>query len=338
LLNRALKSAVLAPTFPELQVAVSVDPAGVERLLLSLAQGTAPAGTYRVLAYHPAREWLSGTALRGLLREIAALPAGWDTAVEILQMRLFADASSKREHDPALLEAGRELLMLVSFGTRHTLGNYRLGEITKVCLVGATGETVAREISRRLKAAVTAHETHVFYQDDLLCGLLRTQPLATMDGLCAGDAADLTSGIRILQGAREFRQDPIALVAEEDIVFWCDKEPVGRYPAIATIVPVSMPSDGAGLTWTAIARRLLARAPDPVAVLRGYVRQFGPIWHGAELASVETHVKLLDEFATHEDPRLASFAMNERARLQAAIENARRANSAADRESDQRFE
>jgi|SRR5882724_9209646 len=36
--------------------------------------------------------------------------------------------------------------------------------------------------------------------------------------------------------------------------------------------------------YSSIARRFLARAPDPVAVLRGYVRQFGPIWPGAELA------------------------------------------------------
>jgi hypothetical protein len=96
-------------------------------------------------------------------------------------------------------------------------------------------------------------------------------------------------------------------------------------------------SDPAHLVWTSTASQLLERAPDQVAVLRAYIRQFGYIFPG-EVAAVERHLPLLDEYITHDNTVVARFAKEEGRRLRGAIAKARQQESAWARDRDERFE
>ena len=61
-------------------------------------------------------------------------------------------------------------------------------------------------------------------------------------------------------------------------------------------------------------------------------------WSGSLAAIIESNAKLLDEFATSPDPRVADFVASERVRLRKVVENERQRENADDRARDERFE
>jgi hypothetical protein len=236
-----------------------------------------------------------------------------------------------------LTEAGRTLLAAHPFTKKDHQDDYKLGIISKACLQGPTGASAAEQLCQRLKDAVAKHETHAIYHDDLLCGIFGAQPLTALNALCAGDETQLRRGIRIITGAGR-RKNPLGLVADEDLLRWCDEAPNIRYPALAQAIKiVQRVNDKAPLEWTMIARRFLDQAPDPREVLKAYVAQFTPNgWSGSLAAILESHVPLLEELAMH--PALATIVTEERALFVKYIaqEKDREARTAKNR--DERFE
>jgi hypothetical protein len=114
---------------------------------------------------------------------------------------------------------------------------------------------VTTELARKLKVAVAKHETSAIYHDDLLCGLFRAQPTATLEALCGGDAQELERGLGILRHSGS-RKRPLAFVPEQELLQWCDQEPQTRYPAIAQVITsYQRKDDKSPPTWTNIALR-----------------------------------------------------------------------------------
>ncbi|MDP3000805.1 MAG: hypothetical protein Q8N47_25200, partial [Bryobacterales bacterium] len=168
--------------------------------------------------------------------------------------------------------------------------------------------------------------------------LFSAQPIAALDGLCAGKTEELQQGIRILDDVRS-RKYLLAVVPEEDLLRWCDEEPKSRYPAIARVIAISQRTSEAGpLQWTSVALRFLEKAPDPCEVLRQFVSQFMPAggWSGSLAAILEAHATLLDDLGTY--PDLAVFVAQEKVRLHDATEAQRRSETASDKQRDERFE
>jgi hypothetical protein len=337
ILDEAVTNGVLARWYPVLQAVVPIDDAGVHRLLRSLDQPNANAWACRSLAAGGAMYAVRPQDLHTLLLRIAALPDGLDTALEILQMRLHA--YKKEPVPPEVVAAGRALLDMVPFSGHNAHDDYRLGIICASCLTRTDGADATRGLCLRFKTAISTGKTHPSYHYDFVCSLMASQPRAALDGLCGGSPDRLAAGISILASIRDFRKNPTDRVPEDELLSWCNQEPATRYPAMARVIRIATRKADAGPTeWTAVARNLLDRAPDRVAVLKQYVRQFGPIWSGADLNAVESHVRLLDEYTTHHDSGVAAFAMSEGARLRAAIATARQQETAGARERDERFE
>lgn len=337
ILDEAVTSDVLVSWYPFLQAVVPIDDAGIRRLLRSLDHPNATAWAYRALAAGGAVYPVPPQDLHDLLLRIAALPDGRDAALEILQMRLHA--CKNEAVPPEVVAAGRALLHTVPFSGHNAQDDYRLGIICTSCLTGPDGADATRALCLRFKAAIRTHQTYPGHHDDFVCSLMASQPRAALDGLCGGSPEELVAGVRILESIREFRQNPTDRVPKEELFSWCDQEPAARYPAIARVITIATrKTDAAPMEWTPVARHLLDRAPDRVAVLGQYVRQFGRIWPGAELNAVESHVRLLDEYTTHDDSAVATFATREGARVRAAIAIARQQETATSRERDERFE
>jgi hypothetical protein len=337
ILDEALTNDVLIPWYPVLQAVVPVDDAGIRRLLRSLDHPNAQARAYRALGAGGAMHAVRPQDLHDLLLRIAALPDGSDPALEILEMRL--PATKNEAVPPEVAAAGRALLHMVPFSDHNAQDDYRLGIICTSCLTGPDGADATRALCLRFKAAIRTRQTYPGRHDDFVCSLMASQPRAALDGLCGGSPQELAAGIRILESIREFRQNPTDRVPEEELLSWCDQEPAARYPAIARVIRIATrKTDAAPMEWTPVARHLLDRAPDRVAVLEQYVRQFGHIWPGADLNAVESHMRLLDEYATHDDSAVATFATSEGSRLRAAIATARQQETATSRQRDERFE
>ena len=337
LLDEAVAHEVLAPWYPALEATVKIDRAGVERLLHALRLGHAPIANYRALESGGVLEDTDPATLRDLLLRLSAETGGADVGVQILSMRLYLDEYHGHAHAPELIVAGRELLAKVKFAGRDIREDYSIGQVVKACLHGEEGAAVSREIFAKLRKAIATYETSAGYHDDLLLELFRVQPILALDALCGGDLEDLERGTRILREVAHLRNNPIDVVTTEDLLLWCSAEPALRYPAIARVIRISHDTNSPS-EWSTTALRILDEAPDRIAVLRAYITQFGSLWPGPQIAKTEAHVKLLDQLQGYPDSSLAAFAEQEAIRLREAIDEERRAETATDRQRDERFE
>jgi len=338
LLDDSVESEALGPWYPVLQTSVGLDAIGVDRLIRSLEVRKAGIGLYRSLVMGGLTNQLSGTDFNRLLTRIAAEPEGVDIAIEILSMRIsFAPGqSSARE----LIDIGCELMRRLTFARRGQTDDYRLGIIAKHCLIGEKGAAAVREICENLKDAVSKSQTYAFYHTDLLKILFSAQPLAALESLYGGDESEFRLGVRILEQAAQLHRTPFDAIPEADLLTWCDQKPDVRYPAIAAGVTLFRPSgEGGSLQWTPIARKLLGRAPDRVAVLRNFTDKFIPMaWTGSRIAIIESNARLLDDLAIYPDPALVDFITKERTRLADAIKVEQTTEFFMDQDRDRGFE
>lgn len=156
--------------------------------------------------------------------------------------------------------------------SKNQQADYELGEIIKDCLAGEEGARAATEVCARLKAAVAKYEAYAFDHDDLIDGLFKVQPIGALSGLCGGDEKELRRGIGILRDLH--RKYPLGYLQDDDLIAWFNEQPQMRYLAIAHIIKFAEASANGSPQWTRTARRLLAGAADPAAVLRAFVANF----------------------------------------------------------------
>ncbi len=338
LLDRAAEDDVLGAWYPGLQTVVGIDQAGLERLMRSLHLRKAPIGMYSHLKAGGVTHNLGGGDFNKLLLRIAAEPGGLDIALDILPMRVRFEG--RKHSSPAeLIYIGCELMRRLDFTVRRTdVDIYNLGIIAQSCLLGAEGAAAVREICNNLKRAVTESRTYAFHHGDFLSVLLHVQPLAALDALCGGGRASLESGIRILGQAGQVRGNPFDSIPAAELLDWCDKEAEGRYPAIASgVTAFESSNDGGGLIWRPIARQMLDRAPDRVAIAKQFLARHAPMfWMGSDLT-------LLDELGTYPDPVFREFIASEKTRLRTAAEEQRRSQEMLEQQmrqwrDDERFE
>jgi hypothetical protein len=340
LLDDAVESETLFGWYPALQAAVRIDAKGVNRIRRALALGRTPIARYEVLAWGGAPDQISAQDLKELVLTIAAKTDGFNLALEILGMRLYSDDRKKQGHAPEIVDAGRELLRQLRFTKKTDRQDYRLEIISKACLVGEEGTEVARGICRKLKDSVAKYETYSFNNGGLLQGMLAARPAAVLDGLCSGDAAEIKQGIRILEDGSRHSKNLLDVVAEGDLLDWCDKEPNSRYTIVAAGITWSLSAEETGARrWTSIALAVLKKAPDRVAVLKEFVRRFSPTsWSGSRATIVAANAKLLNELEGYSDPTFIEFVAQEKVRLGKEIDTERRSETLADKSADERFE
>jgi hypothetical protein len=337
-LDEAMEDNALGPWYPVLQTAVGIDEAGLGRLMRSLDLGKASIQMYRPLQTGGLTHNLRGGDFNKLLLRIAAEVGGLEIALDILRMRLLFEGRANSS-TTELVYIGCELMRRISFTNRRTdVDVYNLAIIAQSCLLGEEGDVAVRAICQNLKQAILKSETYAFYHDEFLKVLLRVQPLSTLDALCGGTRADLESGVQILRQSGQVRGNPFDSISDARLLAWCDQESEGRYPVIAGgVTSFQSSNDAVRFSWTPIARKLLERAPDRVAVAKQFIGRFGPMFW------LDSGSALLDELATYPDTSLREFIAGEKTQLQAAAEEQRRVQQLLDQQmsqwrDDERFE
>lgn len=339
-LDNTLKDETIVTFYPQMQTAVPLDDLAFTRILNSLRLNNIPARAYQCLAYGRAADPISGEGFKTLVLGIAAKKDGFEPAVEILHMRIHSGPGEMKPQEPAVIDAGRELLRRVGFKRNSAYDGYALGEIAKASLSASENIPLVLDLCKKLKKAVGVYETSAFYHRALIASLFIVQPIATLDGLL-GDSDQRQAGIRILDDICDDRGNPLDAVLAEDILQWCDKDPAVRYPLIAGLVTVSTSSNQTGpRKWTKIALLLLEKSPDRIAVLREFIRQLIEIsgWVGSLSATLDVNVRILDELLTYPDPVVVEFIRREKVRIQEKIDTERRREQAYERHRDERFE
>jgi len=283
---------------------------------------------------------LAGGALRDLLLRIGGQPDGFDVALEILSMRLVSDRAAQREHEPELLEAGRELLQGVSFPSRHQSGDYELATVAKTCLGPPDAGPIAAEVVAGLKQAVAAHKVYWSDNDELVAALIEVHPSAVLDALFSGNDRDKQDAVVGFVGMSELRGNPADAIPCEVLIAWCEEEREGRYPLAASIITFARrPEANSPLVWSEQAKALLTSAPDPQSVLATFIERFRPMaWSGSRAALMEANARLLDGVERHIPSHIMPFVADAKAQLVNEIAREWQWETKQGQEQDERFE
>jgi hypothetical protein len=340
ILDLALDHPVTQTLLPALQSTVGIDERGIGRLRTTLEMGTAPVWMFRYLAFGRTTDNVPGDDLRQLLRLIADQPEGFDVALEILTMRLFSDASAKREHETELLVAGRELLTRVPFRKNTQRKDHELAQVARACLITPDAGPVAAEIAARLSEAMADYATYWSLNDDLLKELFKLQPAAVLDGLFGGEGKPRWAEVGEFEQLRGHGANPVDEVSGETLINWCNRNPDHRFSLAASIITFASPAPETGSRdWSAQAKALLAAAPDPRPVLTVFVGRFRPrSWSGSRAALMEANLRLLESVGLYVPAELMSFVSETQSHLAKDVARERDAETKQDRARDERFE
>ena len=260
--------------------------------------------------------------------------------LDILNMRLYSDRSAQKKCEPALLEAGRELLQRVAFRQSNHRRDHDLADVVKTCLTGPDDAPIAAEIAVRLRRAVAAHETYSFLNTNLLGALFEVQPTAVLDALFAGEEKDYQAAVRVFQCLGNHRGSPADAISCEALIAWCEEDGKRRYPLAASVITfASRPEASGPQVWSEQAKALLASTPDPRSVLTVFTERFRPMsWSGSRAAMIEANARLLDNLESHVPPGVMPFVNEAKIQLAQAVARERQSETEDDRVRDERFE
>lgn len=342
-LDEALEHAALAAWFPVLQAYVEVDARALRRLHRTIELGKAHITTYFNLAYGRVADNVPGPEFRDLVLAIARKSGGCVVGLQIVSMRLHADRSARRQPLPEVHEAGRFVLATFEFrtkGSRTSAEDHELGGVVTASLAGNEGAPIAKALCRKLMVAAESHHIRTHDYDDLVQGLLKVQPFATLDELFSGDQKSQRASVRLLNDLRHFHKKVLDVLPDETVLTWCDRDPTIRYPLAASVVLLfNRPKEREPNEWTPLAKKLLENAPEPLLVLNEIVHRLYPLkWSGSRASKLEGRLKLLNSLAVAGTPALAEPLAEARKRFQAKIDAERRSEQEEDRARNNRFE
>jgi hypothetical protein len=290
--------------------------------------------------YIRASDCLSAGEFKKLILEIASQPGGHNQAVEILWMRLEHGSNRGLDNEAEALNAGRELLRRYRFHHVHDLEDFHLGQVARHCLIAESDAEIVREMCFKLRETVANYEASADQYNDLLSALLNVQPKAALDGLFVGEPRSKKRHRGRSGELGFFRVRPFDFVEPDLLIQWCEEDPPARFPLAASgIAPFELDTGKMPRIWNPTTLRLLANAPDRVAVAEQLITNFSPIssW-GSRADLIEASGKLLDDLRQSEDEALNTYISQQRERLSNVVEDERKADQMMDIERDDRFE
>jgi hypothetical protein len=268
------------------------------------------------------------------------LPDGIDTAIEILQMRLYSVKSACNPIDPELLQCGRELLCQYNFENDKYSDSYKLAELVNVCLEGDTATLDAQRICQHLANAIIKSPYSIAYEyGEVLESLFRVQTHVALDEFLIGETHGLSSWF--IHDMEPNFGNPLKAVPTESMLSWVQVEPEIRIPKLAAAIPIWQKQDTTkNLEWTDIALKLLELAPDKSQVLAEYQERFEPSTLSSLKAAaiLENYRALPKALFNHPNPEVATWARKQDDELSKKAEERRIKERESERQRDERFE
>jgi hypothetical protein len=219
--------------------------------------------------------------------------------------------------------------------------DYHLHTIANVCLRGPEGSATAQSLCERIKQGVTDYTFRAYSYQQLLQSIFQLQPRIALDVFfgSAPQAHSYDPNVDVFDSPLEHRKNPLDGIPVEEILRWCDDKPGARYPAISHDVSYHIAAKDGGTEWSFLAMEMLKRAPDPLAVLKTFVKRFSPTsWSGSLAAIIESRLGLLDRLAELKNASLADYATRIRPQLVDDIARTRKWENEHDSARDERFE
>jgi hypothetical protein len=338
LLEEALNHEALGTWFLALQTSVPISEAGADRLKRAVALGKASINSFQFLGWGRSSDLLTGKDLSEIILAIADQKDGFAVAMDVLSMRFQYDGDQNRTYPPELVDAGKHLLAGASFDDHNNMGDYHLRAIANVCLLGPPGESAARSLCDRIRKGLSDYSFTAYGHEQLLQILFKLQPRVALDVLFDKQSAEGALNVDDFDDPSDRRKNPLDEVPQAEILSWCDERPTERYATLSRAVSFHS-NEGSGITWTPLAREMLKRAPDSLAVLKHFVGRFSPTsWMGSRAAIVEARLPLLEQLDGIVGESISEFIREARTELVEDITRSRKWETERDSDRDERFE
>ncbi len=277
-LDEVAADTVLSDYLVLLHSAVPLDVDAITRFSRAMAIGAIAPPRFSSLMNGGVTKPVPALVLAGFLRELYTFDDGVLPAVEVLHMRIFGDRADNIVIHPALIELGRDFL-----GDRRTYTaevarrDHGLTDVAKLALKGEGGVETATAICRALRDQdkINRHSLRDF--DELSALVMRRYPRIVLDEIVGRTEDEYLVG-QFFGGWSRNDEDFDAAALGLDYVTlmqWVGEDPATRAVKLAYFVPYAeRQPENSTLTWTKIARDLIAVAPDPIPVLQMLEQRF----------------------------------------------------------------
>lgn len=350
ILDEAIQDEALHGDFITMQVNVELTERGIARIERACAIETVPTWTFGRLGYSVNWKNHSTTTFVRILRAIAEREDAAEVAFDLMTACIHHHRSDKTPLDDIEKQAGVDLLTGTPFNRENNTKGYDYKEIAEACLDSEKDKEPARHICRDLYRATI--DFRIYPHDYVgFAGVLAEKfPRVVLDELI--DGASENSGVpELFANHRIGKLNPASKIGPDVALAWAEERSSTRYANLAHVIPLWEKIDGTdvpfdefeetsgAVRWTGIARKLLAQAPDRVAVLKVMVERFRPNgWSGSLAAILQSRLPLLEELAQDCDPEIARAAAEAIPAFREQIESTREWEARHDRERDERFE
>jgi hypothetical protein len=224
-------------------------------------------------------------------------------------------------------------------GNHNTL-DHELTTIANVSLTGDEGKIAAIEVCRLFAEAISDSIIYAFDHPGLLSSLARAQPLIFLDAFLGNEGIKDSYRRRLFSGDIEWNDNPINEISDDDLIHWCDLDPVKRYPLVALAVQAfSISVEKGAMGWKPFVNSLFEKAPDLGAVLERLAQNIRPtISSGSHADILQKRSVLFQSLFQHDNTEIIVWAKRQYANLQEEIKSHRDWEDRLNRRRDESFE
>ncbi|MES0491948.1 MAG: hypothetical protein ABUK01_18275, partial [Leptospirales bacterium] len=340
ILDESVSDELLTEVFPLLQFSVEIDIKGVSRIKEALRKENAPIWRFQGIAYGRNHESICDTDLVGLLHIIALKTDGLFVAIEILKMRIHG---LEEKVPDSICTAGQELLLKIDFinlpekvvNLGHTLSS-----IIEACFKNGSAEKNAENILSKITLSAIERTMFFYHISSIIRAFAKVQPVAWLDGVI-NTIIKNRDKVEDFYIARSIQmENPLSEIEDDLILSWCAKNPTERYSGIATqLAPFQISSQDDIYEWRPIAKAILEKAPDSIAILNRFYDKYSPnYWSTVMSINMERSLPLLDSLISKEKVIISEWAKNKKIEFLKAIESWRKMEEHENRNQNESFE
>lgn len=349
ILDAALQDEAQHKNLIPMQVGVTLNAAGIERIVAATKLPTVPTNALARLQYNVDWKALPAADFCRIVRAIIDRENGFEIAFGILEVFAHRDKSDKEPIDPTIREVAIELLSILPFDEKRRDNGHGIARVISTFLQ-PDDIAVARELCSKLLEAFATYAIYAGSYNDVVKALAAKFPTIVLDILLERAANAQDRGYLFLT-SRIGKVNHAATIDPDTMFDWAEEKPASRYEALAYVVPIWEKVDGTAvevtdfdehsgaLRWTETAKRLINSAPDPIVILDTLFKRFRPSgWSGSLATILESRLPLLEIMAGSDDPRLVDWARSAIPNYKKNIESQREWEARDSRERDERFE
>jgi hypothetical protein len=274
-LDAAIANADLLPILPYLQARAGMDAEGISRLRRAITEGGLEAWNFRSIANGSVTD-SPPESLAALLEDIAALPAGINVALDVLQMHFHGEDKKGGERNLRLMLVGRDLLARADFNEDNSSGDYGAGQLIRICLAGEEGEYVAKAVCESVRSAIDSYKVSPYHRANTLHALFEAQPYVALDAFLLPEVSrGFDCGLDL--------RSPIQILDLEILQTWASADPCVRYSLLGNSLNMFCNGNGGeGNEISPLFLSMLERAPSKKSFLGDWWERLHPrSWSGS---------------------------------------------------------